>query len=64
MAKVSSKEFKKCWKMVQPMIPDEELLCLLEKAFGLNGTLAGKVDFIKDILRRYKAIGEPVCVRV
>ena len=64
MAKVSLEEFKKYWQMVQPIISDEELCCLFEKAFGPHGSLAGKVDFIKDILRRYKAIGEPVCVRV
>ena len=60
MAKVSSKEFRKCWKMVQTVISDEELFCLFEKAFGRRN-LDKKVDFIKDILRRYKAMGEPVC---
>ena len=64
MAKVSSKEFRKWWKMVQPMISDEELFCLFEKAFDVPGNLDGKVDFVKDILRRYKAMGEPVCVCV
>ena len=63
MAKVSSKEFKKSWKMVQPVISDEELFCLFEKAFGPHRNLDGKVDFMKDILRRYKAMGKPVCVR-
>ena len=63
MAKVSSKEFKKCWKMVQPTIPDEELFYLFEKAFDVPGNnLDGKVNFINDILRRYKAMGELVCV--
>ena len=61
MAKVSLKQFRKCWKMVQPMIPDEDLFCLFEKAFDVYGTLGDKVDFIKDVLRRYKAKREPVC---
>ena len=60
-AKVSSKEFRKCWKMVQPMISDEELFCLFDKAFGPHDNLDDKMDFVKDILRRYKAMGEPVC---
>ena len=47
--------------MVQTVISDEELFCLFEKAFG-HRNLDKKVDFIKDILRRYKAMGEPVCV--
>ena len=64
MAKVSSKEFRKSWKMVKRLISDEELFCLFEKAFGQHGNLDGKVDFIKDILRRYKDMGEPVCVCV
>ena len=61
MAKVSSKEFRKCWEMVHPMISGEELFCLCDKAFGVHGNLDGKVDFVKDILRRYKDMGEPVC---
>ena len=64
MAKVSLKQFRKCWKKVQPMIPDEELFCLFEKAFDVPGNLGSKLDFIKDILQRYKAMGEPVCVCV
>ena len=64
MTKVSAKEFKKYRRMVQPMISDEELFCLFEKAFGPHGKLDDKVDFIKDILRRYKAMGELVCVRM
>ena len=43
------------------MISDEDLFYLFEKTFGVYGNLGGKVDFIKDILRRYKAMGEPVC---
>ena len=62
IAKVSSKEFKTCWRMVKAVISDKELFCLFEKAFGVSGNLDGKVDFINDILRRYKAMGEPVCV--
>lgn len=41
------------------MIPDEELFCLFEKASGPL-QLSGKVDFVKEILRRYKAMGEAV----
>ena len=63
MAKISTEEFRKCWKIVQPMIPDEELFRLLEKTFGPHKNLDDKVIFIKDIMRRYKAMGEPVCVR-
>ena len=62
MAKVSAKNFKKCWQKVQTVISHEEIFCLFEKAFGVPGNLGDKVDFIKDILRRYKAMGEPVCV--
>ena len=47
--------------MVQPMISDDELFCLFEKAFGPHDNIAAKELFIKDILRRYKAMGEPVC---
>ena len=53
-AKVSPKEFRTCWKRVQPTIPEEDLLRLLKKAFGSGHNLRGKVDFIKDILRRYQ----------
>ena len=58
--KVSAKEFKKCWKRVQPMIPEEDLLRLLKKAFGSGHNLSSKVDFIKDIVRRCQDMGEPV----
>ena len=65
-AKVSPKEFKKCWKRVHPMIPEEELFRLCEKAFGSGHNLCAKVDFIKDIVRRYQDMAEPVrdCVVV
>ena len=60
MANISSEEFQKYWRVVEKMIPDEELLCMFEKASSTHDNLAGKVDFINNILRRYKAMGEPV----
>ena len=48
--------------MVRPEIPDEELFCLFNKAFGRRDNLAGKVDFVRDVLRRYKVMGEKVCL--
>ena len=59
-AKVSSEDFKKCWKTVRGAIPDNVLFRLLKKTFGQHRNLSGKVDFVKDILRRYKAMGEQV----
>ena len=60
-AKVSEEEFKKCWKKVQPTIPQEDLVRLLVKTFGSGNNLHRKVDFIKHILRRYRDIEKPVC---
>ena len=60
-AKVSPKEFKKCWKRVQPTIPEEDLLRLFNKTFGSGHNLSSKVDFIKDIVRRCQDMGELVC---
>ena len=41
------------------MIPDNELYAMFEKAFS-SQNLSVRVDFVKDVLRRYKAMGEPV----
>ena len=57
---ISWEEFQKCWRMVHPMIPDKELVCLLKKAFGRQN-LPCKVALIKDIMRRYKDMEKPVC---
>ena len=51
---VGAEKFKKCWKTVQPTIPEGELFCLFGNTFGSVDNLRGKVDFIKDILRRYQ----------
>ena len=59
-AKLSPKAFKKCWKKVRPMIPEEDLFRLFDKTFGSRNNLLGRVDFINDILRRYQNMGEPV----
>ena len=46
------------------MISDDDLFCLFEKAFDVpTRNLDVKVAFVKEILRRYKAMEEPVCVR-
>ena len=58
---VGEEKFKKCWKTVQPTIPEEELFRLFKKGFNSRNNLHGKVDFINDILRRYKGMTEPVC---
>jgi len=39
---------------------DEEIIRLFKKTFGSGHNLSGKIDFIKDILRRYKGMGEAV----
>ena len=52
-AKVSAEKFKKCWKTVQPTIPEEELFRLFDKTFGSVDNPRGKVDFIEDILQRH-----------
>ena len=54
-------DFRKYWRLIEPSIPDEELLRLFEKAFGAQ-CLASKVDFVKEVVRRYKAMGAPVCL--
>ena len=53
-------DFKKYWKLIEPSIPDGELLRLFEKAFGAHRCLPGKVGLVKEIVRRYKAMGAPV----
>ena len=61
IANISWEEFKKSWRLVHPMIPEEELFCLFKKAFGSRNNVPGRVAFIKDIMRRYNDMGEPVC---
>jgi len=53
-ANVNAEDFKKCWRTVQPTIPKEELVRLFNKTFGSENNLHHKVNFIKDILRRYQ----------
>ena len=59
---LSRMDLRKYWRLIEPSIPDEELLRLFEKAFGAHRCLASKVDFIKEVVRRYKAMGAPVCL--
>ena len=61
-AQIKPAEFKKCWSMVKDTIPDNELFHLFDKAYGtLN--CSGKEYFVKDIMRRYKSMREPVRLR-
>ena len=62
MSSITAQDFTKCWKVAEPYIPDKELYSLFVKGFAVPDNLAGKVNFIKDILRRYKAMGESVCL--
>ena len=59
---ISAQDFKKCWIAVRGNIPDKDLYSLFVKAFGVRHNVAGRVYFVEDILRRYKAMGEPVCL--
>ena len=43
------------------MIPDEQLFRMVEKAFSQPYNERCRVAFIKDMVRRHKAMGEPVC---
>lgn len=58
---VSPKIFQACWKQVQPKIRDDELFALLKEAFNGSDKLNRRVDFIKEIFRRYKVIEDQVC---
>ena len=58
IANTSAKEFRKSWKMVKPIIPGKELFRMFEKGFGVRDDHDSKAAFIKDIVRRYKAMGE------
>ena len=60
-AKIRKTEFTKCWQSVHHKIPRNELFGLFEKGFGPDSDLSNKVEFVKDMWRRYKAMGEPVC---
>ena len=57
---INPEDLKEYWRLVEPSIPDEELFSLLEKAFGTHRCLASKVGFVKEVVRRYKAMGAPV----
>ena len=57
---LSRADFRKYWQLTEPSIPDGELLRLFEKAFGAHRCLPGKVGLVKEIVRRYKAMGAPV----
>ena len=57
-----SSRIKKCWSKVKDTIPDNELFHLFDKAYG-QSSRSGKDYFVKDIMRRSKAMGEPVRVR-
>ena len=61
---ISRKEFYLCWKKVKPKIPDDELFSLLNKAFGTPRDHAAKDKFVRDVWRRYKAMGERVRLSV
>ena len=64
IANISAQEFRKAWKIVGPIIPDKELFRMFEKGFSVSDDQDSKAAFIKDIVRRHKAMGEPVCVCV
>ena len=57
---VRSEEFKKCWKIVHRMIPDDEYFSLFEKVLHPQDGVTRRVDFIKEIFRRSKAMKKPV----
>ena len=59
---ISAEEFKNAWKMVGPMVTDKELFRMFKKGFSVRDDQDSKAAFIKDIVRRHKAMGEPVCV--
>ena len=61
-AQIKPAEFKTCWSKVKDTIPDNELFHLFDNAYG-NLNHSGKEYFVKDIMRRYKAMGEPVRLR-
>ena len=61
-AQIKAAEFKKCWSKVKDTISDNELFHLFDKAYGQSNR-SGKDYFVKDIMRRYEAMGEPVRVR-
>ena len=58
-ANVPAQEFRKCWDRVKDSIPEKELLLLCKKA---KGSFAGRVNFVKAVVRRHKAMGESVCL--
>ena len=51
---VNAEEFKTCWKTVQRTLSEEDLFDLFIGAFGSGDDVNLKINFIKDILGRYK----------
>ena len=62
LANITMIQFQQGWKIMKRRIPDKELYDMLEKAFRSPNNLAGRVVFVKEIMRRWKAIGAPVCM--
>ena len=59
---VTADDFKICWKMVKPSIPDEKLVDHFRKMLGAHSRLSSIKGFIQDIMQRYKAMSAPVCL--
>ena len=59
-AQIKPAEFKKCWSKVKDTIPHNELFHMFDNAYGQYRS--SKEYFVKDIMRRYKAMGKQVCV--
>lgn len=61
-ANVRPAKFVKIWRILRDKIPDNELFALLKKAFSRGCNLARRVEFVHEVMRQYKAMGEPVCL--
>ena len=62
-ANVSADEFKKCWAFVASRLSDGELFNLFKRArFGQrnNTRISDKIQFVKEIKRRFELMGGPV----
>ena len=61
-ANVSGDEFKICWAFVAPRMSDGDLFNMFKRAgFGQrNRRIDGKVNFVKEIMRRFQVMGGPV----
>ena len=63
---VSVNDFQKCWAFVAPCMSDEELFHLFKRTgfdqpnMGLYGNINGKMNFIKEIMRRFQVMGGAV----